>query len=242
MTRQTSDLFLWEGAALFIGALHDNELHKHHAVQVCIGIDGPLDILLGDTWHQPRFVMIPANVAHKLAPSEQRLIIGLIYASTTLVQQMAKSGPILSAELPDMADLANLPVSLLQARVFLDRIMTPANPPKQPDPRILASLDYIGAHIDRRLTAADLADHTGLSQSRFQHLFSQQLGLPMRRYVLWRRIILTVDAVKSGCDLTQAAHQAGFADSAHFSRTFRQTFGLSARELFQNSRNIQVIT
>jgi AraC family transcriptional regulator len=31
--------------------------------------------------------------------------------------------------------------------------------------------------------------------------------------------------------LTQAAHAAGFADSAHFSRVFRRTFGLPATTL-----------
>jgi len=30
-----------------------------------------------------------------------------------------------------------------------------------------------------------------------------------------------------GASLTEAAHAAGFFDSAHFSRTFRQTFGFA---------------
>ena len=35
----------------------------------------------------------------------------------------------------------------------------------------------------------------------------------------------------AGSSLTQAAHEAGFADSAHLSRTFRRTFGLPAAGL-----------
>ena len=34
-----------------------------------------------------------------------------------------------------------------------------------------------------------------------------------------------------GRSLTEAAHEAGFADSAHFSRTFRRMFGLPAAAL-----------
>jgi AraC family transcriptional regulator len=40
-----------------------------------------------------------------------------------------------------------------------------------------------------------------------------------------------VQLYANGSSLTQAAHSAGFADSAHFSRTFRRTFGLAAAEL-----------
>jgi AraC-like DNA-binding protein len=33
--------------------------------------------------------------------------------------------------------------------------------------------------------------------------------------------------VQSGNDLTTAAAEAGFADAAHFTRTFRATFGMA---------------
>jgi AraC family transcriptional regulator len=42
------------------------------------------------------------------------------------------------------------------------------------------------------------------------------------------RIERAVQLYAGGRSLTEAAHQAGFADSAHFSRTFRRTFGLPA--------------
>jgi AraC family transcriptional regulator len=35
------------------------------------------------------------------------------------------------------------------------------------------------------------------------------------------------------CSLTEAAHIAGFADSAHLSRTFRATFGVTPCLLFK---------
>jgi AraC family transcriptional regulator len=45
------------------------------------------------------------------------------------------------------------------------------------------------------------------------------------------RIERAVQLYAGGRSLTEAAHQAGFADSAHFSRTFRRTFGLPAAAL-----------
>ncbi|RIH93508.1 AraC family transcriptional regulator [Meiothermus granaticius] len=43
-----------------------------------------------------------------------------------------------------------------------------------------------------------------------------------------------------GVSLTEAAHTAGFADSAHLSRVYRATFGLKPSPVFGNSRLVQV--
>jgi AraC-like DNA-binding protein len=70
-----------------------------------------------------------------------------------------------------------------------------------------------------------------LSHSRARHLFVEHTGLPFKTYVLWLRLQRAVTLYASGSSLTEAAHQSGFADSAHLSRTFRRTFGLPAAAL-----------
>jgi AraC-like DNA-binding protein len=45
-----------------------------------------------------------------------------------------------------------------------------------------------------------------------------------------------------GVSLTTAAHEAGFADSAHLSRTFKRMFGMTPSDLFKNDQYIQVIS
>src|SRR3712207_8098417 len=54
---------------------------------------------------------------------------------------------------------------------------------------------------------------------RYRHLFVAEIGLPYRGYVLWLRLGRAVDVFAAGGSLTDAAHAAGFADSAHLSRT-----------------------
>lgn len=78
--------------------------------------------------------------------------------------------------------------------------------------------------------AVDVAAGLALSESRFLHLFREQMGIAWRPYLLWRRLLCAVTALASGITATAAAHQAGFADSAHLSRTFRSVFGMSIRE------------
>ena len=71
----------------------------------------------------------------------------------------------------------------------------------------------------------------GLSTSRFLHLFKAQTGAPLRRYRLWNWMGAAVSAYRGGASLTEAAHAAGFASSAHFSTAFRDMFGMTPSEL-----------
>jgi AraC-like DNA-binding protein len=81
------------------------------------------------------------------------------------------------------------------------------------------------------MTARAAAGIACLSESRFSHLFVEQIGLPFRTYLLWLRLSIAVERMAAGDSLTVAAHDAGFADSAHFSRTFLRMFGIPASVL-----------
>lgn len=78
-----------------------------------------------------------------------------------------------------------------------------------------------------------------LSRSRFLHLFSAHVGSPWRTYLVWRRALVAITLASEGVTLTQAAHQAGYSDSAHLSRQFLSLFGISPGTLLKNSHFVQ---
>jgi AraC-like DNA-binding protein len=104
-------------------------------------------------------------------------------------------------------------------------------PAADPDPRLRATLaalhaDPGGAHpVDAAAAAA------GYSLTAFQRRFTSSAGLPWRRYRLWLRIRHAVRLASSGASLTDAAHAAGFASSAHFSSSFKAMFGMPPAQL-----------
>jgi AraC-like DNA-binding protein len=53
----------------------------------------------------------------------------------------------------------------------------------------------------------------------------------LRPYILWLRLQRAAAHLQRGESLTQAAHAAGFTDSAHLSHAFRRTFGMSPSEI-----------
>ncbi|MBL0952669.1 MAG: helix-turn-helix domain-containing protein, partial [Pseudomonas sp.] len=99
------------------------------------------------------------------------------------------------------------------------------------DRRVEQALLDIDALLLEKIDALELASRVRLSLSQLERLFGDQVGLSIRRLVLWRRLRLALAMVLRGNNLTDAAHAANFADSAHFSRTVRSMFGIQARAL-----------
>jgi AraC-like DNA-binding protein len=106
-------------------------------------------------------------------------------------------------------------------------------PARHPDPRITKVLQMIAASSDLRISLERAAATVFLSSSRFQHLFKQEVGLPFRRYMLWRKVTRAMISIAREPTLTAAAQTSDFADAAHLTRTFNEMFGLPPSVLMQ---------
>ena len=85
-------------------------------------------------------------------------------------------------------------------------------------------------------SVVEFAARSGLSPSRFSQRFAREVGIPMRRYRRWVRMLHAIEALSTGASLTTAAHEAGFTDSAHLTHTFRDHFGMAPSGLLATSR------
>jgi len=95
------------------------------------------------------------------------------------------------------------------------------------DPRVARAMELIRARLSESISLGALANTIGLSPDRLRHLFTEETGVGLRPYVLWLRLEKSLEAYVSGSTLTDAAYAGGFADAAHFSRTFKKMFGIS---------------
>ncbi len=110
------------------------------------------------------------------------------------------------------------------------------------DPRIKAALDLLRRLPAKKISTRAIAGAVCLSESRFIHLFKQQVGIPVRRYLLWLRLRIALEQILNSMNFTQAAHHAGFSDSAHLSRTFKQMSGMTLTDYSKKSQFIQAIS
>ena len=106
------------------------------------------------------------------------------------------------------------------------------------DPRIQAVVRAIleWPEPDATPRIEDLAEIAGLSPSRLAHLFRDRVGIPIRALRTWFRLKAAAIQIRRGANLTDAALGAGFYDQAHFTRTFRQMFGLPPSRIFSKAR------
>jgi len=74
-----------------------------------------------------------------------------------------------------------------------------------------------------------------MSPRHLSRLFNRDVGLSMPAYIRWLRLRWVTEALAEGSTLTQAAHAAGFSDSAHLSRVFRASFGMAPSRILRDT-------
>jgi len=92
--------------------------------------------------------------------------------------------------------------------------------------------EAISLSPERRWTLDGLAQLANLSIYHLSHVFRQELGVSIYRYVTQARLAKALDIVlESDTELTTIAFDAGFASHSHFTARFRAFFGLTPSEL-----------
>jgi AraC-like DNA-binding protein len=102
---------------------------------------------------------------------------------------------------------------------------------------VRSALAYIADHHSGRLDLATLAQAVHLSPKRLARCFREALGVTPMAYVRRFRLERAREKlIATELPITQIAYDTGFQEPAHFSRTFRAQFGVSARALREHAR------
>ena len=245
-------ILIWEGGSLWLmealpapgSPTNMTAFHSHHAIQITLSLGGGFQLRTKD-----HSVAGDAVVA----PDVEHLFEATGHIAILFVEPESRSGRAISQAILGGADLKSIPEGTVAdlvgrlreasrksavdekalediGRILVERLAGGASG-ILPDVRVRKMMEHVASRIDGAVTLGSTAKAVGLSPSRARHLFVEQTGLPFRSYLLWLRITKAVGIMSAGSSLTEAAHEAGFADSAHFSRTFRRMFGLPAASL-----------
>ena len=237
-------IWLETGLLVIFGPVIDAAEHSHNAIQITLPINKQPLKINGNKSHSPW--IIAAAQPHSLT-----MALGWII----LIEPQSKLGELINTQLSgsiykELSSINHTSFDIDQ-HTNLEQILIALQPiwqclnidinnvlkQKQADMdnRIIQLQTRLNqCFLDECLKpaawkASSVAEGLHLSESRFLHLFKQEMHIAWRPYLLWKRLLCAINTMKKGSNATQAAYIAGFSDSAHLSRTFKKMFGVSIR-------------
>ncbi len=255
MTEQNNFLFLWEGIFLFIGSALETHTHEHHAIQIIISAGTPFQMKVENkAWKRFSSLIIDSDQPHQCKALNSRIFFLSIdpevstaralrknFLSKSSFQSLPKKDVLsFSTNLQKLIALeADCKSVFAIINQFINNLIYSEHIQRVIDERIQLVIQIIKSSLKNKITLKNLAEKIFVSEGRLTHLFKEQVGIPIRKYILWSRLNLATQKIINNENFTQAAHNSGFSDSAHFSRTFTKMFGLVPSSILKNSQNIQ---
>ena len=131
---------------------------------------------------------------------------------------------ILNSDEPDdvKAEINGLEYNLEQIRKRVKKSTV------QTDPRIQTVIDYIMLNPTEEYTSDKLSGLAEVAETTFRRLFKEATGKTATEFI--RQVRLTTAArllLVSNDPVNCIAHDVGFEDANHFTRVFRQAFGMT---------------
>lgn len=164
-----------------------------------------------------------------IAASKQRNILYLSAEQIQTVQTLAD--PILTNGRSDrFGDDITVLTSLLSLLIFINRLYRSHLPKIAPlplTPIIREIVDYVDSHIDEELSVQSLCHHFSYSVAYISAQFSKQMGLPLKQFIITKKIALAKQLLAESLSVTQVYERCGFGDYSNFIRTFKKTVGVS---------------
>lgn len=252
-----TSLYFFKGIVLFLSDNIDTEIHQHHLMEIFISLRDPLDLEVNNISFKGHNIILAPDEKHRLRNSNTPYILLLLDSETLAARKISKKylkdskvellDDLFFNEYTDeFRKLFKTNPKIEDIGSLCNRVITKLSDTEKIeinefDPRIKEALEIMNRLPEKKIKIKDLAYSVCLSESRLIHLFTNQLGIPIRRYLLWLKLLDAINLIIKGKDFTTTSYETGFSDSAHLSRTFRKMFGLKLFEIFKNYKNSQII-
>ena len=217
--------------------------HSHLAVHFIAGLDGPVHCVVSGDSSDADAVFIASDVVHTAYAETGDMLVFLFDTAGSIAEEAQKQylcgRPYFCGDKETVEKLReiwknNPPAqadSLITQLLGLDTVGNTLR-----DERISQVLEYLRSldEVPEDITA-QLCAKVCLSPSRLSHLFKENVGISLHRY-------LAMDKMRKGYihfqkygNITEASMRAGFDSPSHFAATCKRMFGISFSEFVKGS-------
>ncbi|MDE6625396.1 MAG: AraC family transcriptional regulator [Lachnospiraceae bacterium] len=126
--------------------------------------------------------------------------------------------------------------------LFFDALLRSITPEQQTNSKKLRdyyvreSLAYIEQNFQNDISVEDIAKVCGLNRSYFSKVFKEATGKSPQQFLLTYRMIKATELLKlTKLSIGDIGNAVGYANQLHFSRAFKNEYGISPREWRNNN-------
>ena len=121
--------------------------------------------------------------------------------------------------------------------LFLDALIQTSSTRQKPretqlrDFYIQEAISYMELNYQRELTVEEIANACQLNRSYFSKLFKEKKGCPPQEFLIRLRLSKAAELMKNSMvSIGDISASCGYPNQLHFSRAFKQRYGMSPRE------------
>lgn len=232
----------------FIGNQVNATEHSHCVLQVFLSLDEPLLVTVENEQINGKCVIVNKNARHKFSCDNKTRLSILIDPSSSFTKELIKkiNGNYMICDngievIQHKAALLDNDkqryISFIQD--FAEFLGVNRNS-KITDKRIAKLLELLQNCDCYDHTIESFAKSVCLSSSRLSHLFREQIGVPLKSYILFHQLEKAFTALLGGANITDAAMLAGFDSPSHFAATVKKWMGMPVSASIKDSEFLKV--
>ncbi len=109
-------------------------------------------------------------------------------------------------------------------------------------PKLAEAVAFMEANIEELISLNEIASHVGLSRRQLERLFQKYLHcVPTRYYMRLRLMHARQLLLQTSMPIVDIAYASGFVSTPHFSKCFREFFGIPPREERRAHKQIETV-
>lgn len=234
----------------FIGDRVNATEHAHCVLQVFLSFDEPLRVTVKNEQISGKCIIVGANARHRFSCENQMRLSVLIEPSSGFAKELTKKTDgnflVCDSGIEPLQQKAAALLDTNDTQPYIDFIEDFAaflgiRRNKQVlDERIAALLKLLENCDCYDHTIENFAQSVCLSSDRLSHLFREQIGVPLKSYLLFHQLEKAFTAILSGKSMTDAAMLAGFDSPSHFAATVKKWMGMPAGASVKDSEFLKV--
>lgn len=226
--------------------------HSHWMLQLFLSLDKEFNITVNNNTITCRCIVVDKNVVHSFQTNNKIYFSCMIEPTSIFASQITKNMNNLGYCICDYDDISWIQekgLHLVQdahLESYLDfmndlaKYLHISSVPLLYDERITELLHLLETCSCHEHTISSFATKVSLSPSRLSHLFKEQVGVPLKSYIVLHQIKQAFMYLLQGKTITDAALLAGFDSPSHFATTVKRVIGMSASLSLKDSEFLQV--